>query len=699
MTTPAATWLSVAEVAARAGVSERSVRLAIRACERGRDWRGARLAVRAVAGESGGGAGGVSYRVREDSLPIGLRGAVPAAAGDVPPPAVRGADAPAVPVPADDGAGARLWQFRHSVIAPILAHERGSPERAAAIEAAARVDRLDPSGRTVRVSVRSIQRWIAAYEEHGMAGLRRKPQANRGRARVCISRAWDAAVPFDDATRARIAETVARDIRSLWAATTDCGWPHIARLAGVTLAKETAAAGFDPGPKRLRTLCRVPRGLVERGRPHRAVAVHDRDRKRWVDESVPRIRRTRGGRRPMEIVIGDVHPIDILLVRDDGSSYTPKLIAWLDWATNRVFGYPVFLPKGKAVRQEHVIEAFVAMAADARWGVPEHLYLDNGGEYNWAAFVEDAMQLNSRMRLLGDDRELAGAVRARRSAIVKALPYNAAAKPIESAFATLEGGFLSLLPGWIGGDRMKKKTANLGREPAPYPGGEEAFRRSLALMLEAYETHPQGGALGGRSPRQAFADRVAAGWKRTDIDPGALRAVFSRAEPRTIRQGAFAFKGARYTARELQRLPAGTKVTVRIPVAGGTGRLAVLDERGDYLCIAEPVRGFDIFDTQGAREAAAGRREARAGIEALRAATDRVDLQERVAEAVGREDPAPVPDRESLIDLGGAWERIGREMARCPADRKAAEVADYERRQAKRIAAAEAVLKKIRASG
>lgn len=60
---------------------------------------------------------------------------------------------------------------------------------------------------------------------------------------------------------------------------------------------------------------------------------------------------------------------------------------------------------------------------------------------------------------------------------------------------------------------------------------------------------------------------------------------------------------------------------------------------------------------------------------------------------------APAPERGSLIDLGGARERIGREIARCPADRKAAEMDDYERRQAKRIADAEALFKKIRASG
>ena len=342
---------------------------------------------------------------------------------------------------------------------------------------------------------------------------------------------------------------MSRDIRSLWAANTECGWPHIARLAGDTLAKETAAAGFDPGARRLKAICRLPRRFVERGRRYRGIAIHDKDRKRWFDESVPRVSRTREGRKPMEIVIGDVHPLDILLRREDGSTYTPKLIAWLDWATNRVFGYPVFLPKGKGVRQEHVIEAFIAMVNDPRWGMPDNLYLDNGGEYNWAGHIDDAMQLSSRMRNLDDDQEFTASVRARRSAIVKSLPYNAPAKSIEGAFATLEGGVLSMFPGWIGGNRMRKKTANVGKEPAPYPHDEDAFRRSLGVALDWYDTHAQGGFLNGRSPREAFAAFVHAGWKRTDIDPGELRAVFSRPVARTIRQGRFSLEGDEYSHR------------------------------------------------------------------------------------------------------------------------------------------------------
>ena len=98
MTAPTATWLSVAEVAARGAISQRSVRLAIRTCERGGRWRGTRLVVRTVASDTGGGTGGISYRVREDSLPAELRGTVPAVSGDGLAPAVRENGPPAVSV-------------------------------------------------------------------------------------------------------------------------------------------------------------------------------------------------------------------------------------------------------------------------------------------------------------------------------------------------------------------------------------------------------------------------------------------------------------------------------------------------------------------------------------------------------------------------------------------------------------------------
>ena len=136
----------------------------------------------------------------------------------------------------------------------------------------------------------------------------------------------------------------------------------------------------------------------------------------------------------MGVVFGDVHHQDVLLPRADGSIFTAKLVAFLDWATNRVFVHPVFLAKGEGVRQEHAIEAFIAMTQDSGWGMPEILYLDNGKEYACLDRMADALQLVSQMRALDDDPGLALALLQRASPIVKAMPYNAAAKPIEPAF-------------------------------------------------------------------------------------------------------------------------------------------------------------------------------------------------------------------------------------------------------------------------
>ena len=695
-------WLSAPAFAEIASVTPRSANRILSRASQGQPWRGRSLVVRTVRGR--GGNAGLAYEVQAASLPAALWEAALAPPPAPVVPAKPAAASPPAPAPAQ-GALAKgdkpspVARWRYGIIQPALQHPSRSRERKRVIEEASRAYREHPGGKRGRVSVRTLERWIAAYERDGMAGLHRKPPVNRGQGRVFIGREWDSAVPFSSETKAQIVEKVSRDIRSLWAANTTCGWRHIARLAGSTLAKETVAAGFDPGRRRLRTICRLPRRFVERGRRFRVVAIHDKDRKRWVDENVPRVSRSREGCSPMEIVIGDVHHLDWLLWREDCSPYTPKLIAWQDWATNRVFGYPVFLQKGKGVRQEHVIEAFVAMVEDPRWGMPDSLYLDNGGEYNWAELIDDAMKLSCQMRLLDGEPNFASSVRARRSAIIKALPYNAPAKAIEGAFASLEGSVFSMFPGWIGGNRMKKKTANVGKEPAPYPGDEAAFRRSLSTALDWYDTHPQQGFLGGLSPREAFAAFVEGGWQRTDIDPEVLRWVFSRPVPRTIRRSEFSLDSVSYTAPELGQLLGGTRVIVRVPLVGDRQRLPVLDERENPICMAVCKPVYDALDAEGARVAAEGRRASEAGIQAMRRETDPVDAEARIAEVLAGEAQAPVPERGNIIRMGGSLERIARESTRICASGQLSGSDREEREDDERRRNISEFLKAVRARG
>ena len=501
------------------------------------------------------------------------------------------------------------------------------------------------------------------------SGGGRKQRADMGKRRAFVSRAWDAAVPFDDETKERIAGEVRYYVRRAWRSTTEPGWRWIARLASVELEELTKAAGFEGG--QLKAICKLPHNFVMPERRYRAVAVYEQDAKRWHDEYRPRVRRTRAGRWPMEVVVGDVHPMDVLLPRPDGATFTAKLVAFEDSATARMFVHPVFLEKGEGVRQEHVAEAFAAMAADPQWGVPGTLYLDNGSEYNCAALIEDAMRRVAQIRALQSDGE-PPAARAR--LIIKALPYNASAKSIESMFSALERGVFSMLPGWIGGNRMAKKTANVGRAPQPYPHGKEAFLEDLRNALIAYETHPQTGQLHGRSPRQAFEEAWEGGWRPITVSRGAIRAAFARDASRQVRQGSFTYgKGSRrYTARELWGLPAGTRLHLRIPIFGGLDAIPVMNPDGSLLCIAEPDRAYDRLDPEGAREAGRRQSAALAELAEMRSEVEPLDRRAVLARIAEREGEGPVSDGAVVAILDKGSEAVGRALELSPASRQAA---------------------------
>ena len=475
----------------------------------------------------------------------------------------------------------------------------------------------------------TIYRWIAAHEADGSEALlpsRRPPLTGR---KVYITRAWDAAVPFDDETKAAIRDKLDLRIRSLWAASPDYGWRWVADLAARYLAELTAEAGFDPAKANHDSLFRLGQLRVSKdGRKYRAVAIYDHDRKRWEDENRPRIRRTRATRRPMEIVFGDMHPMDLLLPRADGSTFTAKLAAFEDWATARMFVFPVFLGKGEGVRQEHIAAAIIAMTQELCWSLPETLYIDNGGEYGCAAMVADAMQLARRIRMLAGEAQSAAIGNGfEERSIVRAQPCNAAAKSIESAFARLEKGVFSMLPGHIGGDRMRKKTANIGREPVPYPHGREAFERDLRNTLTVYETKPQGGQMEDRSPRDACEAAVAEGWRAVTIEPEALLAAFARDASRVMGRDGFKWAGRTYRAPELDAVAAGTPLHLRVPIFSGTDAISVM--RGEeLLCVAWPDAAYDALDTAGARDAAGRHAAARRAVKAARGDTEPLDLRE-----------------------------------------------------------------------
>ena len=66
--------------------------------------------------------------------------------------------------------------FRFSIISQVIARTERGQRRSEAVTDAAASSHIDPSGRQVRVSARSVYRWLAMFEEHGIAGLADPPR-------------------------------------------------------------------------------------------------------------------------------------------------------------------------------------------------------------------------------------------------------------------------------------------------------------------------------------------------------------------------------------------------------------------------------------------------------------------------------------------------------------------------------------------
>ncbi len=617
-------WLSTAGLASLAGIADRVARRAVDA----RRWRGCDLIVREVASHVG--QGGKVLQVHVDSLPADLREAWYLARGvDVN--ARPEATALAVVTPAalvlDKRHDARLdvARWRHDVIRPVLALPKRSKAREVKVQELAALERLLPNGRRGLVSRATICRWVQAYEakQAGLAGLMPKENARKGTRDVTVTRTWDSFFEgrIPQADHARIADQLQAHIRNLWASG-ERGKYAVSEKATSWLVELSAALGvkaFDRLPQGRITgnsgagskleVCFVNTRRVEEERRFGLLAVKDKDNARWQDEFMPHIRRDYSGYLPRDIVVGDVHPVDVLMNRRDGTEVYARAISWFDIATNEIHMTFVILEPGEGVKREHVAMAFEAMVTD--WGLPRLLYLDNGSEYGWAAMVNGFTHLSKltsgafALHQLGENGEVDARVRSAREAVVRSLAYNAKGKPgIEGTFGNLERVQFAVISGWTSGDRMRKKTHAKGRPAKPFEGTAEDFLRDASTMLQFYHKRAQDGKLGGRSPNEALADFIAGGWGKTVLgDPAVLRLAFSEEVTRTPSAGRFRIKNRHgdtvhyyHEALELRHSP----VTVRIP-AWKPDVVFVFDGE-TFLCEATVERAYGVLERAGAEE-------------------------------------------------------------------------------------------------
>ncbi len=453
-------------------------------------------------------------------------------------------------------------------------------------------------------------------------------------------------------------------------------------LASYKLRELTIEAGADGAAQLPDKVFQLPRRFIDVEKRYRKVAIFDRNRKAYEDAK-PRIIRSRHGQLPNQIVVGDVHHLDIVMRRPDGSEAWPKAIAWLDLATNRIWLDLILLEKGEGIRNADVIQSFIRMVT--AWGMPQSLYLDNGSEYRWPEFVDDALRLVAHIDYNTEDRN---------SQVIRAKPYNASAKAIEGIFGILEQRYFRTLPGWAGGDRTNKRTHQVGKPTEPFPGDLSALGHAIGNCLSLYHITQQLGSLKGRSPTQVLEAAIASGWQRITIDAHELHTVFATDELRRPRQGYISFAGDKWTCRELQRFH-GDRVIVRAPKFDDPAVLPLLEpDTRRIIGYATRATRYGILDPAGAREAAAMDRASRSGIRELRASAPPIDPNLDIARLVSS---LPAPAHAPIagtIGISGENAEVARGLAETPAQRRERYQDKAEREHHSRLALIENALKK-----
>ena len=633
-------WIPTKALAEIAGIGERAARKIIKAGMSGKEFRGALIHSRLAAG---------ALEVYAPSLPENLR--------DIWHKRYKAGTAVKFPAPLDlpgadkytasvaEDYALQCWKL--DLIAPALRFPGDRRQRGAVLREIAGKEVTKPNGKAWKPGLSTLREWLHLVEEGGPPALRRKPRKESA-PRALVSRRWDAACPLQATRKAEIAESFAGHIRSLWAA----GAPSarsVCHLASAELLQQCRAAGWDGATL---AICTPTRAFVERFRAFSLVAIKEQNAKRWADHLTPRIQRTREGLRPGDIVIGDVHPMDV--VREiNGRRVHARLVSWLDVATYDLFVTVVTLPKGRGIRQGDISASFVDMIE--AWGLPRKLRLDNGTEYKWeamsrgfqtlAGLVEAFQTFQVSLLGKGETSEFIGAEQF--PAISRARPYNAPAKQIEHVFGLVEQSFFSMMRGWIGGDRLNKRTHMQGADPVSHDGDDEAFQRDVDTCLSLYRATPQAD---GSSPNDKRAKAIAEGWKGVRVSRSDLIFALSERESAVVRTGGIEYRGRWYRADVLVSM-IGRKVEI-MAAKWAPGAIYHVDAAGTIHAIPEALP-YGQSDGLGAKEQGRLAGLALANVRQMKAQTTKVDLlnegrrpgtDDRAAPGQAAARPIPAPD-------------------------------------------------------
>jgi hypothetical protein len=497
-------YLSTLEFAAITGICDWVAR---RAFAKG-TWRGQSLPVVQVAGN--GGASGMVWALQLDKASPDLRALLKLPE-----------TLPSMPIerrlkvrPHDRHVTSATDKQR--IIAAIVAHPKGSHERAAA-----RMQNQVGTG-WQRFSERTLRDWVQTAEAGGVAALFPVARCDKGKRRVRITRRWQDHCGLPDSVQDSIAarlEAIARRLILKGRSARETR-----RLASTELQRLSVAAGVSLPKAQLVHLCSLTGAWVAPFAEMTVARDYLSDHKRYSDNNEARVHRDLTSF-PMEVLMGDVRKADLDIAdalqsrdprvfmaakeaaRNGRTTIRVAIIAWMDGSSHYLWATPVILGPGQGITQQDVARSLYSVITCPWGGIPREILIDNGSEFK--AMAEGVGRFCAMAEIAG-------------LGVIKSSPYSPEGKGrIEGAFGILEARHLSALPGYIAGDRMNSPTKSKGRRVDPYPHGPDQLLSDIHLAVAQFNGTPQQGQLGGLSRRACWRrrSRRPAGMHRCPMKP------------------------------------------------------------------------------------------------------------------------------------------------------------------------------------
>lgn len=383
---------------------------------------------------------------------------------------------------------------------------------------------LRPVALAAGISFRTAQRWVAQYQQFGLAALARKKRGDRGERRV---------VP------AKIKEAIEGLALQK---------PPLPVAAVYRQARELAQDLGEPVPS-----YSVVYDIIRR-LPADLLTLAQQGSKAYSDAFELIHRREAVG--PNAIWQADHSPLDILLVRPDGKTDEPWLTVILDDYSRAVAGYFLSFEAPSALHTSLALRQAIWRKEDSRWsvcGIPEVLYTDHGSDFTSRHLEQVGADLKIRLIF-----SLPGKPRGRAR--------------IERFFSTVNEMFLCELDGYApsGGGVRGKPTLTLA----------ELDTRFCTFLLDVY--HPRACAETKTPPLQRWEENGFLPQMPESLEQLDLLLV-QVAKRRKVHPDGIHFQSLRYTATTLAAY-VGESVTLRIDPRD-VGEVRVFHEER-FLCRA-----------------------------------------------------------------------------------------------------------------